>query len=341
MKRLKIIGFILLIGVMVFGITFSIPVEYDVEAFIHRKGTQYWNLEEGIRIGYTKVEANISEKKEPIIYLHGGPGGKVTDEVIEVLTPLINEGHDLYFYDQIGSGHSTRLKNIAEYSVERHREDLRRIINVIGVEKITLIGHSWGACLAINYLQEYPETVNKVVLSGPGPILPINIRMTNETPPDSLNLVEPGFSNKEGNEKIYNWRSKLILKWAYLFNSKLAPDKEVDDFFTSLNQELNKSTDCNYNNGKRYKGGSGYYSHVMTVKSFNHVEEKRNRLRGLNTPILILRGQCDNQKWGYTKEYLDLFINSDLRTIEGVGHSIINKKGGEYYALIRSFLVEK
>ncbi|WP_341224958.1 alpha/beta hydrolase [uncultured Arcticibacterium sp.] len=338
--KLKLFGFILLIGIIAFEITFSIPVKYDVESFNLRKGTQYWNLEEELKIGYTKIEANNSKKKEPIIYLHGGPGGKVSNEIIEVLTPLSNEGHDLYFYDQIGSGHSTRLKNIKQYSVERHREDLRNIVDLIGADKVILLGHSWGACLAVNYLQEYPETVKKVVLTGPGPILPINRRMINEIPPDSLNLVEPEFSNKVGNEKIYNWRSKIILKWAYLFSSKLVTDKEVDDFFTSLNQELNKSTDCSSQNQKKYEGGGGYYSHIMTVKSLNQVEEKRYKLRGLNTPLLIVRGQCDNQKWGYTKEYLDLFHNSDLRIIEGVGHTIINKKGEQYYALIQRFLAE-
>jgi len=160
-------------------------------------------------------------------------------------------------------------------------------------------------------------------------------------PPDSLKLIEPKFSNREGNENAYNWRSKIIYKWAYIFNSKLATDKEVDDFFTYLNQELSKSTDCNFEEQKKYEGGSGYYSHIMTVKSLNRVKDKRDRLKELDTPVLILRGQCDNQKWGYTKESLELFVNSNLKIIEEVGHNIINKKGEEYFKLISDFLEEK
>lgn len=341
MRKLKIIGFILLMGMLVFGIIFLIPVEYDVKPFKMRKGTQYWQLEKGVKIGYTKVEANTSEKKEPIIYLHGGPGGKITNRIIEVLTPLRTQGHDLYFYDQIGSAHSTRLENIAQYSVKRHREDLRKIVRLIGADKVTLIGHSWGACLAINYLQEYPETVNKIVLTGPGPILPINRSIANEVPPDHLNLKKPEFSNKEGNEKIYTWRSRTIFRWAYLFNSKLVTDNEVDNFFTCLNKELNKSTNCHIENQEAYESGGGYYSHIMTVKSFNQVENKRNKLKKLHTAILILRGQCDNQKWGYTKEYTELFSNTQLKIIEGAGHDILNKKEKVYYSLVRDFLEEK
>ena len=52
----------------------------------------------------------------------------ITDATIEALLPLSKQGHDLYFYDQIGSGHSARLNNISEYTVQRHLADLKAII---------------------------------------------------------------------------------------------------------------------------------------------------------------------------------------------------------------------
>lgn len=329
---------ILLAGLLLFGLVFFVPRGYNVASFAERNGTQYWHLNTGSKIGYTKVETKVFEKKPPIIYLHGGPGGFIKDEVIEVLSPLSSHGHDLYFYDQIGSGHSARLKDINEYSVTRHTKDLKEILFQIGADKVILIGQSWGACLAVNFLSVYPEVVNKVILTGPGPILPINRAAANTIPPDSINLIAPEFTNEEGNRKVENWRSKIISKWAFLFHSKLATDKEMDDFFTFLNEELRKSTDCIYEEQERYPGGSGYYSHIMTVKSFGRVENNRNKLSKLETPVLILRGQCDNQKWGYTKEYLDLLVNARLKIIEGVGHDIIRKQQETYYDLILDFL---
>ena len=76
----------------------------------------------------------------------------------------------------------------------------------------------------------------------------------------------------------------------------------------------------------------------MTLKSLNQVGNKRAFLRGLDTPILILRGQCDNQKWGYTKEYLNIFRDAKLEIMEGVGHHIIHPKKEEYLNLIVEFL---
>ena len=337
-KILKICSSLILLGFLILGLIILIPVDYKVKPLTKRNNTQYWQLNTGSKIGYFKIEAKSPQKKNPIIYLHGGPGGKVKDDIIETLKPLASLGHDLYFYDQVGSGHSNRLDDISEYIVKRHQEDLNEIIAKTQSEQVILIAQSWGACLAINYLQDFSEKVEKVILTGPGPILPINKKLENINPPDSLSLIEPEFSNKQGNEKVYTWRSRLILKWAYLFNAKLAEDQEVDQFFTVLNQELVKSTTCKGTPHNQLEGGLGYYNHIMTVKSFQDVDDKRSQFKKMDIPILILRGQCDNQKWGFTKEYLDLFSNSKLEIIEGVGHNLIHGGKEKYYELVEEFL---
>lgn len=317
---------------------FFIPRSYDVQAFEERAGTEYWLLNTGSKIGLTIIKSKAEDHKSPIIYLHGGPGGMIHDEIIQVLKPLADTGHDLYFYDQVGSGHSSRLEDIQEYSVDRHRADLQEIIEKINSEKVIIIAHSWGCLLAINYIQENPDQVEKMILTGPGPILPINKNMANEIAPDSLNLIAPEFSNSEGNRKANNLRSRLVSKWAYIFNRKLASDKEMDDFFTHLNEELSKSTFCKANQTKKFKGGGGYYSHIMTVKSFDAVQDKRNSLKNMTIPVLILRGQCDNQKWGFAKEYLDLLPNSQIVIIENVGHDVVKGNRDEYFDLVSGFI---
>lgn len=330
----------LFFSIYLLGILF-LPKKYQVEPFEKRVGTAFWELPTGSTIGYFKIPRQGEEVKNPIIYLHGGPGGFISDSVIETLKPLSSLGHDLYFYDQIGSGHSRRLENIEEYSVERHKKDLEGIISQIGSEKVILIGQSWGALLAINFLEENINRIEKIILTGPGPILPINRQLSSEHPPNNLALQEPEFSNQEGNKKMNTWRSELITKWAYLFKSKLASDQEVDNFFGHLNYELSKSTNCKISDGNKERkitGGLGYYNHIMTVNSFHRVKDQRDKLRKMKIPMLIIRGQCDNQKWGFTKEYLDLFQNSRLEIIKGAGHDLINGNKRKYFQLIEQFI---
>lgn len=339
MNTRKLIKLSLLFFLLIIAWIFFIPRTYDVLEFEARTGTEYWDLSTGSKIGYTKIESTAEGKKSPIIYLHGGPGGRIKDEIIEALLPLAGLGHDLYFYDQVGSGHSSRLDDISEYSVQRHREDLQEIIETINAEKVILIGQSWGCLLAVNYLQDHSAKVERMILGGPGPILPINRSLRNVLPPDSLNLQQPAFTNQEGNKKANNFRSKLMLRWAYIFKGKLASDKEADDFFTFLNGELRKSTYCDPSQSGRSKGGGGYYSHIMTVKSFYEVEDKRDLLEKINIPVLIIRGQCDNQKWGYAKEYLDLLPNAQLEIVKNTGHNLVEGNRERYLELIRGFIL--
>ncbi|MFK7908170.1 MAG: alpha/beta fold hydrolase [Chitinophagales bacterium] len=76
----------------------------------------------------------------------------------------------------------------------------------------------------------------------------------------------------------------------------------------------------------------------MTLKSFKDVEDKKSILKNLNLPVLILKGQCDNQKWGFTQEYLDLFPNAQLEIIQNSGHSITKENEEVYIHLMLDFL---
>ncbi len=62
--------------------------------------------------------------------------------------------------DLLGFGRSA--KPWATYDVERHVAELRRVLGLEG--RITLVGHSIGARLAIAYAARYPEQVERLVL---------------------------------------------------------------------------------------------------------------------------------------------------------------------------------
>jgi proline iminopeptidase len=335
---LSILKYGLLIGIVWFLYLILYPRKYEVAGIEKRDDVTYWQLSTGSKIAYTQLEGKFSKQAYPIIYLHGGPGGMITNRIIESLSPLTITGYDLYFYDQVGSGYSNRLNDIEDYSVERHQRDLEEIVRLIGAEKVILIAHSWGSMLATQYLEDYPDKVDRMIITGPGPILPIDPKLNQEKAPDSLDLRTPFYSNREGNERASNLRSKFIRYGAYMTGQKMTSDKEADHFFTFLNSELKKSTLCDTSKITPSAGGGGYYSHIMTVKSFQSITNHKEKLKDLPIPILLLRGQCDNQQWGCTKEYLDLFPNARLKIIKGAGHNIHVERPQLYMDLILEFL---
>lgn len=337
-KILQFIQYVMLISIVAFVLLLFMPRTYEVPQMHQLKDTQYWVLKTGSKIAYTLLKAKGIKKSTPIIFLQGGPGGFISDKNIKTLAPLSEDGYDVYLYDQIGSGHSDRLVNINEYTAIRHKNDLEEIIKRIGTEKVIFIGQSWGAILATLFIADNPNKVEKVIITGAGPIQPWHDALLNITAPDSLNLRKPISSNKAANKNFNNIRMDAVRFFAKSFGIKIATDKEADNYQTYLNNELNKATVCDTSKAWKAEGGGGFYAQLMTVKSFNKIQDPRQKLKGLYFPILIMRGQCDNQPWGVVHEYLELFPNYQLKIIQKAGHSIAVEQPELYLKTIREFL---
>ncbi|MGW4962883.1 alpha/beta fold hydrolase [Nonomuraea sp. NPDC004186] len=57
---------------------------------------------------------------------------------------LAAAGFDVYAYDQLGAGRSTRLSDVTGYTVARHVADLEAIRRTIGADRIVIVGQRTG-----------------------------------------------------------------------------------------------------------------------------------------------------------------------------------------------------
>jgi proline iminopeptidase len=334
---LKVFKYAFLFCIVIILLLVFIPRTYNVPELQKRTSTHYWDLPTGSKIGYTLVLATGVKKPYPVIYLQGGPGGPIFNSNIQMLSPLSEDGYDVYLYDQVGCGFSDRLQNIEDYTTDRHKRDLEEIIKIIGAEKVILIGQSWGAVLATFFIADNPEKIEKVIFTGPGPVFPLKMQLSTIEPPDSLHLRNPASSNEDANRKANNIRTRFSAYLARSFGIKLASDKEMDNFQTYL-AGFNKATVCEPSKAPTAEAGGGFYSQVMTINSLNEIKDPRPKLKGLKIPVLIMKGQCDNQKWGYVTEYFDLFPVHQLIVIPDAGHSISIEQPELYLKTIRDFL---
>ena len=182
-KIFKLVIYVFLLCIVAFLFAVFLPRNYDVPQPQERKSTQYWNLSDESKIGYTLIPAKGEKKSYPIIYLHGGPGGFISDNNITMLQTLADSGYDVYLYDQVGSGRSSRLENIRDYTVQKHIDELNEIIKNIGAEKVILIGQSWGAILATLFTADNKDKIEKLILTCPGPVYPYHSELATVEPP--------------------------------------------------------------------------------------------------------------------------------------------------------------
>lgn len=73
-------------------------------------------------------------------------------------------------YDQRGMGRSTSPPpEASNYDLMKYVGDLAAVQKTVGVESVSLLGHSWGGLVALRYATVYPERVGSIVLMGSGP----------------------------------------------------------------------------------------------------------------------------------------------------------------------------
>jgi proline-specific peptidase len=70
-------------------------------------------------------------------------------------------------YDQLGSGRSDRPGDPDLYGMERYVEEVGLVREALGLDRIHLLGHSWGGTLAISYAVTGPAGLASLILASP------------------------------------------------------------------------------------------------------------------------------------------------------------------------------
>lgn len=102
-----------------------------------------------------------------VVVLHGGPGAH--HDYLLPQYDRLGTRRTLFYYDQRGGGQSA-VPRETPVGWREHVTDLDRVRGSLGLERLTLCGYSWGGLLAILYLLEHPERVERLALVSPAGI---------------------------------------------------------------------------------------------------------------------------------------------------------------------------
>jgi proline iminopeptidase len=103
-----------------------------------------------------------------LVMIHGGPGMDM-GYMVPDFGPLAAH-HRLLFYDQRGGGRSAHLRDDpALYTIAHHVADLEALRRRFGLERMTLVAHSFGPAIAASYAMAHPERVARMIFLGPVP----------------------------------------------------------------------------------------------------------------------------------------------------------------------------
>jgi pimeloyl-ACP methyl ester carboxylesterase len=112
------------------------------------------------------VSGDLGGNAIPLLLLHGGPGAP--SAYLDPLDDLAAgpEGRPVVRYDQVGCGRSDRPTDPALWRIETFVEELAAVRHQLGLDRVHLLGQSWGGMLALEYLLTKPEGVVSLTLSN-------------------------------------------------------------------------------------------------------------------------------------------------------------------------------
>ena len=109
------------------------------------------------------VEESGNPNGQPIIFLHGGPGGGCGAKQRRFFDP---NHYRIILFDQRGCGKSKPLGETKENTTKDLVSDIEKIRKHLNIEKWILFGGSWGSSLALAYGIKYPECLIGLILRG-------------------------------------------------------------------------------------------------------------------------------------------------------------------------------
>jgi pimeloyl-ACP methyl ester carboxylesterase len=119
---------------------------------------QFLDLD-GVRLHY--VERGTGE---PLVLLHGN-GSMIQDFESSGLIDLAAKNYRVIVFDRPGFGHSDRPRDVI-WTPAAQAELFNKALQQLGISHALVLGHSWGASVAIALALKHPELVRGLVLAS-------------------------------------------------------------------------------------------------------------------------------------------------------------------------------
>src|SRR5207244_2831674 len=104
----------------------------------------------------------------PVVVLHGGPGAR-HDYLLPQYDHLTEGGRALLYYDQRGGGRSPVPRDVP-VGWREHVADLEALRGHWELDRLTVLGYSWGGLLALLYALEHPDRIARLALVSSAPV---------------------------------------------------------------------------------------------------------------------------------------------------------------------------
>lgn len=259
-----------------------------------------------LEINDTKIYYEINGNGKPLAFLNGI---FMSTSSFSSFLPLFSKNYQVILHDFRGQWNSG--KDGEKYSLELHADDFYKLLKGLGINKIDIVGISYGGEIALRFVVSYPEIVNSLVIVS------------------SVSEVDD-----ELNRKILRW-----IEGARSKNSEIFINSWLQDVYSP--KFLEKYEIFLRNKLKESLLKFDYDASIKLMEAFLELKENplTPLLNKIKVPTLIVAGELDTLKpIKFSKIIQDKIENSELVIVGDSGHAIPVEKKNELETVIFGFL---
>lgn len=269
-----------------------------------------------------------------LLYLHGGPGASCLDfgNTAETLSKELQ----VISFDQYGVLRSEAIAENEPYSMDIQADMIEEMRRKLNIKRWSVLGHSYGGALSVFYANKYSDSVDKIILECP-----------------SLNFADSAKSTAAYVSDYINQTGDLVA--IELCQKMKTFDYQNCDVLVELIKLLGYVKDMklrNYLHGISYEEYMASFSTAgitndMWAKSGMHlsnllkdgaiVDNYLPVLKGLNKPILLLKGKYDPACSNNQTQYIKGLSNATVVEFHNSGHFPRIEEAEKYIETIRKF----
>ncbi|MHA1460780.1 MAG: alpha/beta fold hydrolase [Promethearchaeota archaeon] len=254
----------------------------------------------------------------PVIFIHGYGAKK---EIWRTQVVDIGKKFKAITFDLRGTGESDRPN--FPYTMNMLAEDVKGLMDFIGVEKVHLIGRSFGGMIAQNFVLKYPEKVEKLIL------IATNFGRTDtdwvEIP--KKGRLEEVETIKHDPQKAFKQKSRWVFHVKFRKEMEANPTKRFFNIFSM--EDLIKESTINPSRPQDIINQAEAMKTHYTLERLHEIENKTLLIAASHdrqTPVSVMSEMCKK------------IPNSELRVINDAGHFMTLSRASEVNEIILNFL---
>lgn len=234
-------------------------------------------VEDGFRVWYRSVGGGGKDEHVPLMILHGGPGAP--HDYLENLQELATDRQRVIFYDQLGCGRSDKPDEPERWRIPRFVAEVDMVRGALGLERVHILGQSWGGMLAIEYALAQPKGLASLILANTTSSIPLWVaeanRLRADLPPDMQEtLTRHEEAGTTDNQEYQD--AMLVFYDRHVIRVKPMPDY-VQRGFAGIGEVYN------------IMNGPSEFHVIGVIKDW----DRTDRLGEIRVPTLIISGRYD------------------------------------------------